>query len=462
MFSLTTEPGNILLLQAPVPGVHNRMVAKASAIAPLGLGYIAAVLLRDGFDVRICDMDVEDVGTSALQDTLDAFRPAVVGISCTTLTLKNALRVAKVTKQALPDAVVCVGGPHTTVRPGDALKYPFVDVVVRGEGELTFLELCRAVADGQQGPLEIVGTAWEVEGKLLEMPARERIADLDSLPYPARHLMPLHLYKIPGTVVTSRGCPFACGFCAGPTVLGRIYKQRAPSEVVNEMQKCIDLFGLTSFYFVDDTMTYDTNRVLELCCDMKALRVPPELGRRLKWTCESRANAVTPQLLKTMREAGCTTIQFGMESGSQKLLDALGKGVTVSEIEQAVAAACAVGISPVLSMVFPHPDETEATMKETFDFVRHLYDLGAEQVIPALLTLFPGTRFMEEREELGLSLLVEDTDEYNLGTPLLTTKHLDAEAISNGYSQLLLLTQMMGGTEAGGTQIESRLEGYIP
>lgn len=457
MFSLTTELGNVLLLQAPVPGAHNRMVAKSSAIAPLGLGYIAAVLLRDGFDVRICDMDVEDIGVSELEEVLDVFRPAVVGISCTTLTMKNALRVAKVVKQVLPGAMTCIGGPHATVSPGDALKYPFVDAVVRGEGELTFLEVCRSVADGKKWPFEVAGTVWRSERAPLVMPPRPRISDLDSLPYPARHLMPLHLYKIPGTVVTSRGCPFSCGFCAGPTVLGRIYKQRAPSDVVDEMQTCIDFFGLTSFYFVDDTMTYDTQRALGLCEEMMRLQVPPKLGRQLKWTCESRANAVTPQLLIAMHEAGCTTIQFGMESGSQKLLDALGKGVTVYEIEHAVVAARAAGISPVLSMVFPHPDETEATLRETCDFIRHLYDLGAEKVIPALLTLFPGTRFMEERLDLGLNLLVDDTDEYNLGTPLLTTRHLDADAISNGYSQLLLLTQMMGGTEVGGTQIEERV-----
>jgi len=448
------DKNRVLLLQAPVPGPHNRVVAKPSAIPPLGLGYLASVIIGDGFEARIVDMDMEDMDVAGLEGLLGSFLPGIVGISTATLTLRNGLRVAKVVKRALPRSIVCLGGPHVSVRPEDALRYPFVDVVVQGEGELTFLEVCRAAADGGLPVPGPAGTVQSRDGGLIHGPRRERISDLDILPFPARHLMVLEKYNIPGTILTSRGCPFACGFCAGPTVLGRKYTARSAAGVVAEVQTCVDLFGLTSFYFVDDTITHDTGRLLEICEGLRGIRIPASLDRELKWTCESRADVVSPEILAEMRRSGCTTIQFGMESGSQRLLDRLGKRVTVTQIAQAVEWARRAGISPVLSMVFPHPDETEDTLRETFAFVRRLYDLGAEKIIPSLLTLFPGTRFMDQREELGLTLLTEDIEEYNLGTPMLTTRHMDLRAIANGYTQLLMLTQLLGGTEIGGIALD--------
>lgn len=448
-----TDQCRVLLLQAPVPGPHNRIVAKSSAIAPLGLGYLASVLLQDGFDVRISDMDVEDVDVAKLEEAVGTFTPAVVGLATTTLTFKSALRVAKVVRRCSPGCLVCMGGPHVSVEYQDALRFPWVDVVVRGEGEASFLDLCRAVAEGRQTPLDVPGTAWRVGDRVVECRPRGRLRNLDSLPFPARHLMPLFSYNIPGTIVTSRGCPFACGFCAGPTVLGRTYTARSAANVVREVQACVDLYGLTSFYFVDDTMTHDTKRLRAICEGLHGVTIPESLGRDLKWTCESRADIASPDLLREMQAAGCTTIQFGMESGSQELLNQLGKRVTLKQVYDAVAWSREAGISPVLSMVFPHPEETSETLQETFDFIRRLYDAGAEKVIPSLLTLFPGTRFMEERERLGLTLLTDDTDEYNLGTPMVVTRHMNFEEIVNGYSRLLRLTQSEGGIEIGGIAI---------
>lgn len=447
------KPYNILLLQAPVPGSHNRITAKASAIPPLGLGYLASVLLSDGFQVKIIDMDIEDINVTELQTILTSFCPSVIGISTTTLTLKNGLRVAKVVKETLPQSTVCLGGPHVSVRPLDAMRHHFVDVVVQGEGEITFLNLCRALVKGQKLPINIKGIVQRSGDRIISQPQQERITSLDILPFPARHLMPLHLYKIPGTILTSRGCPGSCGFCAGPTVLGRKYVSRSAANVVKEVQMCIDLYNLTSFYFVDDTMTHDTKRLLSICEGLRHIKIPSSLNRRLKWTCESRADVITPELLQEMKKSGCTTIQFGMESGSQELLNQLGKKVSLKQIEQAVVWSRQAGISPVLSMVFPHPNETRETLKQTLNFIHHLYDVGAEKIVPALLTLFPGTRFFEEKRQLGLKLLTTDTDEFNLGTPILTTRHLDFKTIVNGYSQLLFLTLNLGGNEIGGVGI---------
>lgn len=220
---------------------------------------------------------------------------------------------------------------------------------------------------------------------------------------------------------------------------------------------CVDLYNITSFYFVDDTMTHDTTRLLEICEELRQIKIPSRLKRQLKWTCESRADVISLKILQEMRKAGCTTIQFGMESGSQELLDQLGKRVTLKQIEQAVIWSRKAGISPVLSMVFPHPNETKITFKQTLNFILHLYDVGAEKIVPALLTLFPGTRFSEQKEKLGLNLLTNDTDVFNLGTPILTTPFLNLKEIANGYSQLLMLTQYLGGNEVGAIGIANEL-----
>ncbi len=445
---------NVLLLHAPVPGPHNRSVAKSSAIPPLGLGYLAGLLLLDNFDVRIVDMDMEDMGESGLIEFLRVFQPFIVGISATTLTFKNSVRISQIVKNAKPDTVICLGGPHTSVLPEAALNYNYIDIVVLGEGEFTFLELCQSLRSGLKLPFNIKGTAQRSNSHILKI-NRKRIDNLDILPFPARHLMPLNLYNIPGTILTSRGCPFGCGFCAGPAVFGKRYIARSAENVVKEVTVCVDIFHLTSFYFVDDTMTNDIKRIFEICERLKKLQIPKSYGRRLKWTCESRADIVSIELLQEMHTAGCTTIQFGMESGSQQLIDHLGKKITLRQIENSVKWSRQVGISPVLSMVFPHPYETEETLKQTFDFIRRLYDLGAEKIVPALLTLFPGTKFDEQKDILGIRQLTCDTDEYNLGTPVLTTRNFDQNLIANAYSQILMLTQQLGGNEIGGISISS-------
>jgi radical SAM superfamily enzyme YgiQ (UPF0313 family) len=433
----------VLFLQAPVPGPHNRLMAKPYSIPPLGLGYIASVLLLEGFDVRIIDMDMEDCDYDKLIPMLENFQPDIIGISTTTLTYKNGLRVAKSAKNCLPEVIVCLGGPHVSALPGDALKYPFIDIIVRGEGEISFLKLCRELALGKRLPLNIDGVSQRINGKITIENKRQRITELDALPFPARHLMPLNLYNIPGTILTSRGCPGECGFCAGPTILGRKYIMRSAENVINEVQTCVDFFKLTSFYFVDDTMTHNTKRLLEICEGLKKIKIPSHINRKLKWTCESRVDVISLEILQEMKKAGCTTIQFGMESGSQQLLDQLGKKITLKQLEMAVALSRQAGISPVLSMVFPHPNENEETLGQTFRFIRHLYELGAEKIVPSLLTLFPGTTFYENRDQLGLKMLTDNTDEFNLGTPILTTRYLNLKSILNNYSKLIMLTQQL-------------------
>jgi anaerobic magnesium-protoporphyrin IX monomethyl ester cyclase len=440
---------HVLLLQAPVPGTDNRLAAKSTAIPPLGLGYLASTLLSHDFEVCIRDLDVEDIDMPALGKLLVEFQPGIVGISATTLSFKNGLNIARTVKQSSPESLVCMGGPHVTVSYQEVLRSSFVDAVVRSEGELSFLELSRAVAGGASPPFIVRGIVSRTGNDNTVSMVRERIDDLDLLPFPARHLMPLQLYKTPVTVLTSRGCPFACSFCASPVVLGKNYTARSSNNVVTEVKACVDSFGTESFCFVDDNLTHDAPRLMSICEGLNRVKIPAAPGKRLKWTCQSRVDEVSSELLQAMHDAGCTAIQFGMESGSQELLNKLGKKTTLQQIEQAVVWSRKAGISPVLSLVFPLPGETQETLQQTLDFIQRLYNAGAEEIIPSLLTPFPGTRFTGYRHELGLNLLTEDTDEYDFRTPVLSTRNFDRAATMKAYSRLLLLARRLGGNASG-------------
>lgn len=394
-------------------------------------------------------MNIEDIDAESYKKTLTATRPGIVGISVNTTAFTNGLRIAKVTKSISPDFLVCMGGPHVTICYQEALSHSFVDVVVRSEGESSFLELCQAVSSGASPPYIIRGTVSRTGNDNTVAMVRERISDLDGLPFPARQLMPLHLYKEPGTILTGRGCTFACGYCAGPSIMGKNCVVRSAAGVIAEVKMCIDTFGLSSFYFADETITYDRQRILSICESLSRIKVPGTLGGQLRWTCNSRVDSVSPEILQAMRDAGCTQIQYGMESGSQELLDKLGKKIALQQIEQAVVWSRKAGIIPVLNVVYPLPGETQETFNQTLDFICRMYDAGAEKVVPALLNVFPGSRFMQHRNELGLTLTADDREDFSPATTIFKTRNFDHEVIMNGYSQLLSLIRLSEGKPPG-------------
>ncbi len=464
---------DVLLIQAPSPGVHNKRATKRFATPPLGLGYLASMVLQLGYSAQIVDLEREELEADDLFALLRREQPRLVAISCVTLSYKNALKVARIAKLACPECLVIMGGPHVTYMARETLaEEPAVDCIGIGEGELIIVELARrwlgdggdwrhtrgiarrAAATEQNGGGE--GSWREVTGVgTLVNPPQPWLRDLGALPMPAWHLMQLHLYGLPGVVMTARGCPFKCNFCAESTSgvgyqIRRGYRKRTVENVMRELRFLYDVFGLTSFFFADDTFTLDRKRTYQLCAALKELQCEIAVegkGRRLKWTCESRADVVTEDLIETMADAGCTTIQYGLESGSQQILKSIKKNVTLEQLRNAIGWASQNGIKPVCSLLFPNPDDTLETLGETKAFMAELRDLGVDKFIPSLITPFPGTELWIDHERLGLRFLTRDTNQYNLNTPVVTTRHFDEAGVRRGYQELVQLALTFNSTD---------------
>jgi anaerobic magnesium-protoporphyrin IX monomethyl ester cyclase len=372
--ALTTPP----FREAGVVGTTKSMKAVINLIPPLGLAYLAAVLEKEGIDVRITDGS-RGLSITEVMDELNAYGPDIVGISCTTPTFVDAIQLAETVRQVLPGAILVLGGPHVTAIPQEAmLEEPF-DVGVIGEGEITFLELVREIED--KGKLEkvdlgqISGLAFCDSGKVVLTSPRERIKNLDTLPHPARHLLPsLSQYRptpasyrqLPVAVMmTSRGCPYGCTFC-DRGVFGNYVRAHSPERVLDEIEELIERYGAREIRFFDDTFTINRKRVEKIC------GMIIERGLRFPWTCLTRVNTVDKDLLRLMKEAGCWQVLFGLESGDPRMLKNLNKGSSVEQNAQAVQWALEVGLGVRGDFIIGTPGETMESLENTLAFTKRI------------------------------------------------------------------------------------------
>ena len=327
---------------------------------PLGLAYMAAVLEQNGFEVKIFDCPVCEMDHEKLKSELSSYQPTMVGIGSMTPTIESALKSARVAREACPDAKILMGGPHATFSGDEILaSEKAVDIIVRGEGEETLLELAR-----QQSSLgDIKGIAFRKDDKIVQTANRPYIQDLDALPLPAYKLLPMDKYNITGrnllSVISSRGCPYQCPFCVASQMFGAPFRARSPSKVLDEMEWLRDEFGAEGIAFQDDTLTFDKNRALQICDGMT------ERKMKLPWGCGTRADAVTKDLVAKMSKAHCDEVMFGVESGCQRMRDVLKKRVTNEQCENAIKWTKDAGIFVTVSVILglPWRDKGDAYRK---------------------------------------------------------------------------------------------------
>lgn len=388
-------------------GETSSMKLVLNIVPPLGLAYVAAVLEENGYDVRIFDCSV-GLSLNRLMEYLIEYRPHVVGITSTTPAFPDARKTAESVRRALPGATIVLGGAHVSALPA-ALSYDCFDVGVIAEGELTMLEVVRSIEeDGLSDMSGIAGLAFRRDGEVVLTEPREYVADLDTIPLPARHLLPpLSAYsptpasyrKLPlAVLMTSRGCPYKCTFC-DRKVFGNLTRGHSPDRVVAEVEEALGRYGAREIRFFDDTFTFDKDRVIEIC--EQFLRK----DLRFSWTCLTRVGAVTKELLKTMKEAGCWQVLYGLESGDQRMLNALKKGHTVEQNEQAVRWAQEVGLGVRGDFIVGTPGETLESLERTLQFAKRLKLDYAHfnKFIP-----FAGTELYEELTEQGYEFDVSD------------------------------------------------------
>jgi len=367
---------------------------KSNDYPPLGLAYLAAVLERDSYQVAVFDFGL-DPNTPLENDVRRVcdFDPHVIGITAMTSIYHSALETAILLKAYLGRPIV-IGGPHATVYPERILaESPVIDYVVRGEGEETILELVHVLDGGTRDFSTINGLTYRLRGEIISNPDRALISDLDALPFPARHLFDLKRYGLCTpegqpmvSILSSRGCPYNCNYCF-KGIVGRTYRQRSPANIIAELRQVIEQYGIRNFYFIDDLFTVDLQRLSAVTEQLIAERLD------IRWQCLGRVDRVNAEILRKMYAAGCRRIHYGIESGNQEILQRIGKGIRLEQVQQAVRWAQEAGINVKGYFMLGLPGDTEETMQQTINLAM---DLNLDEVMFSLTTPFPGTRLWDE------------------------------------------------------------------
>lgn len=388
-------------------------------VAPsLGIGYMAAVLEENGFEVDVLDASALELSYDEIGEEILKRNPDIVSISALTPTIGVALDSADKIKQVKKDTVVVLGGYHPTFEYESVLAEESVDIVVRGEGEYTMLDLVKTL-DNNGDLSNVQGLAFmDYESdELVLTPDRPIIRDLDELPFPAFHLFPMEKYRIfnvttnIATIITTRGCPMQCSFCSSAALHGHKLRRRSYTDVVDEIEYRLKEENIDTIAFMDDTFTLSKKFIRDFCAEIKR--------RNLKfwWGCTSRVDTLDEELLETMKDAGCITIFMGVESADQQMLEKMGKDITVEKTINAFNLARKVGIRSIASCVIGMPEDTKETMKRTIKFV---HDLKPNYALFSLATPYPGTRFYNETFKKNL-ISIKDWSKFTLIDPVLKT-----------------------------------------
>ncbi len=424
----------ILLVNAPVT-VRN---PHARLSPPLGLAYIASALMADGHRVSAIDLNVSGLNLTRVAGIIERERPEVVGISAMTETITNGLAVAQAVKAVAPETVVVLGGAHATIRPLEVLAEDAVDYVVVGAGERTMVALVSALSGNGPELAEIPGLGYKTPEPRVN--ARGAILHPDELLPPARELFPTDFYGEPYNVLTATGsCPYRCPFCSASAVWEGRRNARSPKSVVEELRALQRDDGVDYVFFSDDIFTLDKKWVYELLEEMKALDFP------MKWGCATRADLVDPELLHAMAACGCQGIQYGVESGSQQILDTV-KHIKKETVLAAVNAAVAEGIDIACSFMVPFPDDTLETIAETGEFMREISDAHANLILNYTCP-FPGTYFWDHAEELGLTILPKTWAEYDAKHLVMETRNLSVAQIQTAVDNIVRDLELRKTTE---------------
>ncbi len=391
---------------------------------PLGIAYLGAVAEKEGHEVNVIDCQAEHLTVDTFRQRISKESPDVVGVTSTTLLYNSAKNILEAAKAEHPNATTMIGGSHVTFWDENALnECPAIDVIVRREGEVTFKELLGRMKEKNDFKGVIGTTIRGEEGKIIRHPDRPFIMDLDSLPSPAYHLLPIDAFHRMGKtifpLVTSRGCVQWCDFCSTVRMFGRGYRVRNPHKVVNEMEALNKKYGESQFTFYDDAFTINRNHTLELCADIKAR------GLKVEWDCETRVDAVDKELLEKMHDAGCITVWFGVESGSAKILDKMHKKINREQVKDAFKISQKAGLMTIASAVIGFPGETEETAWETINFIN---SLNPDDIGCYIATPYPGTPMYDEVVQNGW-LRVTDFNKYDTATPTFETPDLSMEKL---------------------------------
>lgn len=391
----------VLLINPPVyfDEQYVRGAKNVGEILPsLGLAYIAAYLENSGHQVRIIDGMAEKKTVGEIASEAKSFD--MVGITSITHFVPRAHETAAAIKQVDNDIPIIMGGPHPTVLPFEVLEDKNVDYIVKGEGELTTLELVDAIA-GKRDVGKVLGVAFRKSGKAVFNGDRPMIRNIDELPMPARHLLPMELYfssearskdKRAFSMITSRGCTGNCSFCSNKEMFRRVFRAHSPERVVDEMEVLVDKYKAKEIDLWDDNFMLVKDRAMKVCDLMK------ERGIDVDWVAQGRVDAADYELLKKMKDSGCFFVGYGVESGSERILKDVGKNETKDQIRRAFELSKKVGMITRGYFMLGFVGETLDEMDQTIEFAK---ELDPDIATFTLLTPLPGTIDFERAQKEG-------------------------------------------------------------
>jgi len=417
----------VFLIKPPFSEIYGQFKAAATEYPPLGLAYMAAVLEKEGHEVKIIDMPAERTDEDKLKKFLEEFKPDIVGITVVTPTINYSLKIAGVIKEIIGCPVV-LGGIHPTTMSDEVIANKMVDFVVRREGEYALPELLKIIQN--KGDLnKCKGIVWKNGNKIIHNEDRQLIENLDELLLPARHLIKMDKYHYVDvkeepmtTMMTSRGCPGQCVYCDAHNLFGCKFRARSAKSVVDEIEILVNEYKIREIHFIDDTFTLNRRRVEEICDEIKK--------RKLKffWTCPNgvRVDTITKELLERMKDAGCYGLAFGVESGDQGILNNIRKGTTLEKIREVFRLCKEIGLETWGFFMFGLPGDTEETIKKTIDFA---IELDPDVAKFHITVPYPGTELFNQWQDAGY-LKEKDWSKYGIHVePIFEMPSVSSEKI---------------------------------
>jgi radical SAM superfamily enzyme YgiQ (UPF0313 family) len=363
-------------------------------LPPLGISYIASVLENAGHVVEILDISALNLTVDEVRYKTDDFKPEVAGITTMTSTLFGALEAAKIAKQV--GAITVLGGPQLSIYPKETLSYSYVDYGINGEGEYVMLELINAL-ERNISPDDVKGLIYRKNYNVyVNEPAI--LNDLDSLPFPAYHLLPMRKYNsIIGnypvsTMISSRGCHFKCHFCFKQPSDNRI-RFRSSKNIVDEMAYLVKRFKVREIMFYDDVMTFSRSHIVSICEEILSRNL------KVKWETPARVDNVDKSLLELMYKAGCIRLRYGVESGDEDILKLMNKKIELKQVREVFKLTKDAGIETFAYFMIGYAHETEVTIQKTINFA---LELDPCIVMFTVATPYPQTPLYELARREGL------------------------------------------------------------
>ncbi|MHB0975791.1 MAG: B12-binding domain-containing radical SAM protein [Candidatus Aquicultorales bacterium] len=409
---------SIVLINAPILTPDGQ----SGSTPPLGLAYIGSALREAGYPVSAIDMNLGGLDLRRIALIAEHDRPVLVGISALTKTYPNAVKIARELKSLKPDVKIIIGGSHAMLLPRELLAEEAIDFVATGEGEGTAVRLARHILDGEGELRDIQGLAYKDSDGSIRINENGPLVHPDDVPFPARDLFPTEFYGGKWNVLTARGgCPFKCPFCSASHIWGARRRERTPASVLDEIEGLVTREGADHIFFADDIFTVNKRWVYQVVEGLKTL------PSSLTWGCSTRVDCVDRELLEAMASTGCTGVHYGVESGSQRILDRV-KGITKAQVLDIIGTTVGVGISVSSSFMVPFPDDTVESLRETKEFAVEVFEAGSDVTLSWTFP-YPGTEYRDGAEDLGLKILEERYNQFDERLNVVETKNLSCEQI---------------------------------